>query len=490
MEILKKSLTQLKVHISKGEISCEAVTSQFLQQTKKLNPGINAFITINDGALEKAHELDRRHKKGETLGELSGLPIAIKDLICTRGLKTTAASKALSNFIPPYSSTVFRKLDEADAINIGKTNLDEFAMGSSNETSFYGPCKNPWNKDYVPGGSSGGSAAAVAGFMAPASVGTDTGGSIRQPASFCGVVGLKPTYGRVSRYGIVAFASSLDQAGPITKNVKDAALLAKVLCGRDKMDSTTSYNEVPNWLEGLNSDMSKVVIGLPKEYFNSDMIDNDVRSRINETIVLLKSKGARFKDVSLPSLSTSISVYYLICTSEASSNLSRYDGVRYGHRANFSKRKAENILEFYSRTRGEAFGEEVKRRIITGTFALSSGYYEAYYLKACRVRRVLQDEYVKALSECDVLLSPVVSSTAFKLGVKDENPLNTYNNDLFTTAANLVGAPALSVPIGFGENKMPIGVQLMGRAYDEQSILNVGQAIEEGLKIKEHANVV
>lgn len=490
MEVLKKSLVEIRDLIKTGDISSEAVTSACIEQTKKLNPEINAFITVNEHALEQAHQADKQHKAGEDLGLLGGVPVAVKDLLCKRGMLTTAGSKILKGFVPPYSSTVVSKLEGAGSITFGKTNLDEFAMGSSNETSAYGPCRNPWNPDYVPGGSSGGSAAAVSGFMVPAAIGTDTGGSIRQPASFCGIVGLKPTYGRVSRYGIVAFASSLDQAGPMTKTVKDAALIAQVISGQDKMDQTTAEVDVPNWLDNINSDVSGKTIGLPKEYFEEGSMSADVRKKVETTIEALKNKGAKFKEVSIPSIPTSVPIYYLICTSEASSNLARYDGVRFGHRADFSKKPAESTAEFYSRTRGEGFGEEVKRRILMGTFSLSSGYYDAYYAKACKVRRLLRDEFLAAFNDVDVILGPVTTSTSFKIGERIEDPFEMYNNDIFTTAANLAGLPGISVPIGLGDNNLPIGVQLLGKHFDEQSILDVGQCVENEIKFTEHANVL
>ncbi|MEZ4871397.1 MAG: Asp-tRNA(Asn)/Glu-tRNA(Gln) amidotransferase subunit GatA [Bdellovibrionales bacterium] len=442
MEILNKSLSQLKAHIAEGEISCEAVTAAYLGQIKKLNDDLNAFITVNDNALERAHELDKKHKSGEDLGPLGGLPIAIKDLLCTRGIRTTAGSKILENFVPPYSSTVTSRLEEAGAIVLGKTNLDEFAMGSSTETSYFGVCKNPWDTQRVPGGSSGGSAAAVAARMTPAAIGTDTGGSIRQPSSFCGIVGVKPTYGRVSRYGITAFASSLDQAGPMTSNVKDSALILQYIAGRDSQDYTTASNEVPDWYANINPNVSGKTVGLLKEYFEEGAMSSDVRKAVENTIDVLKGLGVNFKEVSVPQIDTAVSTYYLIATSEASSNLARYDGVRFGYRSDFKEEPAKNIADFYARTRAEGFGEEVKRRILMGTFSLSSGYYDAYYDKACRVRALLKKQFNEALEGCDILLGPVTTGPAFKIGERIDDPIEMYNNDIFTTACNLVGAQA------------------------------------------------
>ena len=461
----------------------------YLEQTKKLNSKLNAFITLNDHALEQAHALDKKRKAGESLGAMGGLPIAIKDLLCTRGLRTTAGSKMLENFIPPYSSTVTSRLEAEGSIILGKANLDEFAMGSSNETSHFGACKNPWDIERVPGGSSGGSSVAVSARMAPGAIGTDTGGSIRQPASFCGVVGIKPTYGRVSRFGITAFASSLDQAGPMTNTVKDAALMLGVISGHDERDATSANVEVPNWLESINTDMSNVTIGLPKEFFAEGGMSDDVRKSVEKTIEVLKGRGAQFKEVSIPEVSTSVPIYYLIATSEASSNLARYDGVRFGHRANFDDKPAESIAEFYSRSRSEAFGLEVKRRIMMGTFSLSSGYYDAYYDKACRVRALLKQEFLKALDGCDLLLGPVTTGTAFKIGERIDDPMEMYNNDIFTTSCNLAGLPGMSVPCGYGADGLPIGVQLIGRHFDEQSLFNVGQVIEDELKLSEVPDV-
>ena len=489
MNFLTSSLTQLKDAIHTRQVSAREVTDAFQTQIEKLNPSINAFITPNPKARAAAEAIDARLAKGEDVGPLAGLPIAIKDMLCTKGLRTTAASKILANFIPPYSATVVERLERAGAINLGKTNQDEFAMGSSSETSAFGGCRNPWDLDYVPGGSSGGSAAAVAAGMAPASIGTDTGGSIRQPASFCGIVGIKPTYGRVSRYGIVAFASSLDQAGPMTRTVGDAALICESICGHDPMDSTTSTEPVPAWSQNIRRELSGVKVGLPKEYF-SEQLGEDTRRAVDRAIEALKQAGAVMVEVSLPLTEMAVPVYYLVATSEASSNLARYDGVRFGHRADFSRRPAEDLAEFYCRTRGEGFGGEVKRRIVLGTYALSSGYYDAYYKKAGQVRRMLRQQFLEAFKQCDILVSPVTATPAFKFGERVSDPLQMYLNDIYTTSANLVGIPGMSVPAGFSAQGLPIGVQLLAAHYQEQHLFDAGSVIENTLAIKELPRVL
>lgn len=482
VSIVHQSLFELKELINKGEMTAVEVTETFLNRAQQLNPKVNAFISFNEKALKEAQRVDQRRQQGEDLGPLAGVPLAIKDLLCTEGLKTTAASKMLHNFIPPYSATVVERLQTAGAVVLGKANLDEFAMGSSNENSFFGPCKNPWSLEHVPGGSSGGSAAAVAASMAPASIGTDTGGSIRQPANFCGIVGVKPTYGRVSRYGIVAFASSLDQAGPMTKTVKDSALMLEVISGQDPHDSTTSSRRVPRWSEALSENLKGLKVGLPKEYF-SDQISEDTRKAVENCIEIVKAQGAEVKEVSLPLVKYGIPIYYLIATSEASSNLARYDGVRFGHRSNFQEIPAKDLAEFYSRSRGEGFGSEVKRRIILGTYCLSSGYYDAYYKKASQVRRLLTEQFKKAFEACDVLLSPVTTHPAFRLGERVADPLQMYLNDIYTTATNLAGLPGMSVPAGFSQDGLPIGVQLSAAHFDEQTMFNVAYAIEQALNL-------
>lgn len=489
MNILAASLKTLRDSIHKREISAAEVMERHLRQIEKWNPKLNAYVTLNEKALDQAKAIDARLAKKEDVGPLAGVPIAIKDMLCTRGLRTTASSKILYNFVPPFSATVVERLERAGSINPGKTNLDEFAMGSSTETSTHGITRNPWNLDYVPGGSSGGSAAVVAAGMATAAIGTDTGGSIRQPASFCGIVGIKPTYGRVSRYGIVAFASSLDQAGPMTRTVEDAALILETIAGRDERDGTTASEAVPKWSERINKNLKGTKVGLPVEYF-SKSLQPDTRKAVERAIEAVKAAGAEVVEVTLPLTEMAVPIYYLVCTSEASSNLARYDGVRYGYRADFSKRPAEDLAEFYCRTRGEGFGIEVKRRIILGTYALSSGYYDAYYKKACQVRRLLRQQFVDVFAKCHILMSPVTASPAFKIGGRISDPLQMYLNDIYTTSANLVGIPGMSVPAGFSAEGLPIGVQLLAAHFQEQNLFNAGAVIEETLAIKEVSSVL
>ena len=489
MNLLTASLTELVSSLQTKKVSSVELTKAYLTQCEKWNGKLNAFITMNDHALTEAAAADELRAKGVSVGPLAGVPVAIKDMLCTQGLRTTAASKILDNFVPPYSSTVVERLQKAGAIVLGKTNQDEFAMGSSSETSAFGLSRNPWNLDYVPGGSSGGSAAAIAAGMSAAAIGTDTGGSIRQPASFCGIVGIKPTYGRVSRYGIVAFASSLDQAGPMTRTVSDAATVLEVISGHDKRDSTTANVKVPMWSQNINQNLKGLKVGLPKEYF-AGSIDPDTRKTVEKAIEVVRSAGAETVEVSLPLTGMAVPIYYLVATSEASSNLARYDGVRFGHRADFSKRPAEDLAEFYSRTRGEGFGTEVKRRIILGTYALSSGYYDAYYKKACQVRRVLRQQFLEVFKQCQVILSPVTTSPAFKIGGRITDPLEMYLNDIYTTSANLVGIPGMSVPAGLSAQGLPIGVQLLSGHFEEQHLFNVGRVIESAMPVKELPHVL
>lgn len=483
MDLLNSNFKDVAGAVKAKKISALEVTTFFLKRAQKLNPKLNAFIGWNESAFEDASKIDGKISKNEDPGPLAGVVFGIKDLLCTKGLRTTAGSNILNNFIPPYDATVVARLKKSGAIIIGKTNLDEFAMGSSNETSFYGKCHNPWNTDYVPGGSSGGSAAAQSARMVMGTIGTDTGGSIRQPASFCGTVGVKPTYGRVSRYGIIAYASSLDQAGPIVSNVADAALALEVICGSDNNDSTTSTIAVPEFSKNLKPDVKGMKIGLVKEYF-TDELHEDVKTTFHRAIEQLKSAGAEFLEVSIPLTEYAVPMYYLIAASEASSNLARYDGVKYGHRAKFDDLSSMSLEDFYSKTRGEGFGKEVKRRIMLGTYCLSSGYYDAYYNKACQVRRQLRDQYVQAFQKCDALLSPVTTSPAFKIGERSSDPLKMYLNDIFTTSTNLAGLPGLSVPFGMSQNNLPIGVQLTGPHFAEQKILNIAYALENLSSVK------
>jgi aspartyl-tRNA(Asn)/glutamyl-tRNA(Gln) amidotransferase subunit A len=478
-------LTQLKASeiadaVRTKKLSAVEVTNHFLGRIEKLDKQLNSFISINAEAINEAKKVDALIASGKDPGLLAGVPVAVKDLLCTEGLKTTAASKILANFIPPYDSTVVKRLKENGAIVIGKTNLDEFAMGSSNETSAFGNVKNPWNVEYVPGGSSGGSAAALAAHLAPIAIGTDTGGSIRQPASFCGVYGIKPTYGRVSRYGIIAYASSLDQAGPMAHSTQDCALMLESFSGVCKHDSTTSSDAVPKWSQNLKDDLTGMRIGLPKEYFAAK-IDEDTQKIIDLAIKTVEKRGAKIVEISLPLVKYAVPIYYLIATSEASSNLARYDGIRFGHRADMQAHKAKGIDDLYSISRGEGFGTEVKRRIILGTYALSSGYYDAYYQKACQVRTLLRAQFVKAFDSCDVMLSPVTLSPAFKIGSRVKSVLEMYMNDIFTTSTNLTGLPGMSVPGGYSSQGLPIGVQITSRHFDEQSLLNVSYTLEKHL---------
>lgn len=483
MELTKASLKQIRDAVQSKKLSAQEVTEFFLKRITALDRQLNAFITLNENAVEEAKSIDKKIQAGQSVGVLAGVPVAVKDLLCTKGIKTTAASKILNNYIPPYSSTVVSRLQGAGAVTIGKTNLDEFAMGSSNETSAFGIVRNPWNPEYVPGGSSGGSAAALAARLAPAAIGTDTGGSIRQPSSFCGVYGIKPTYGRVSRYGIIAYASSLDQAGPMANSTEDCALMLEVMAGECKNDSTSSNREVPKWSENLKEDLNGVRIGLPKEYF-AEGIDADTRKVVENAIETCKKRGAEMVEVSLPLVQYGVPIYYLIATSEASSNLARYDGIRFGYRADFSKQSASDVDEIYSKSRGEGFGSEVKRRIMLGTYALSSGYYDAYYQKACQVRRLIRDDFLKAFEKCDVILSPVTVSPAFKIGEKVDNVLGMYLNDIFTTSTNLAGLPGMSVPAGFSSKGLPIGVQLTAKHFEEDKIFNVAYSLEKSLNLE------
>ena len=489
MDLTFSSFKQISNAIKTKKTSAVEVTKHFLSRIDSLDKKINSYISLNDKALSEAQKIDDKIQKGEKIGLLAGIPFGIKDMLCTKNLRTTAGSKILENFIPPYDSTVVKKLKNADVVILGKLNQDEFAMGSSNETSFFGAVKNPWNLDYVPGGSSGGSAAAQAARLAAGTIGTDTGGSIRQPASFCGVVGIKPTYGRVSRYGIIAYASSLDQAGPIVSSVEDAALTLEVISGHDELDGTSSQKSVPQFSVNLNADIKGMRIGV----FEESMLVGlhpDVERTVQNGIEALKNRGAEIVPISLSLIEHSIPVYYLIAASEASSNLARYDGVRYGFRAEM-RESAATLDDFYSMTRGQGFGSEVQRRIMIGTFCLSSGYYDAYYTKACQVRRLIKNQYDDAFKKCDVILSPVASTAAFKIGDRISDPLSMYLNDIFTTSTNLAGLPGMSIPFGLSKDRLPIGLQLTAQAFEEQKLLNVGLALENASSIqKEKPHVI
>lgn len=483
MELNTASFLQISQAVKSKKISAAEVTEYFFNKAKANDGKLNSYISFNENAINDAKALDQRIAKGEDVGLLAGVPFGIKDMFCTKGIKTTAASKILENFIPPYDSTVVAKLKSAGITVLGKLNLDEFAMGSSNETSFFGPVKNPWNTAYVAGGSSGGSAAAQAARFAAGTVGTDTGGSIRQPASFCGIVGVKPTYGRVSRYGIVSYASSLDQAGPMVSCVEDAALTLQVICGHDEKDSTTSNQPVPEFSKKLSGDLKGFKIGLMKEYMTGSL-HPDVQKSVDMSIETLKKQGAEFVEVSVPLTEYAVAMYYLIASSEASSNLARYDGVKYGYRTEIKSLSNMELDDFYGKTRGQGFGKEVKRRIMLGTYCLSSGYYDAYYNKACQVRRLLRDQYVEAFKKCDAILSPVTTSPAFKIGDRISDPLAMYLNDIFTVSTNLAGLPGMSVPVSFSSEGLPIGMQITASHFEEEKMLKVAYNLEQSLSAK------
>jgi aspartyl-tRNA(Asn)/glutamyl-tRNA(Gln) amidotransferase subunit A len=460
--------------VQERKTSAAALAESFYFKIQHDDPKIGAFLTLSkDRAMAKALEMDALAAKGETLPPLGGVPVAIKDVMVTKGLRTTAGSKILGNYIPPYDCTAVARLEAAGAVVLGKLNCDEFAMGSSNENSAWKPVHNPRDLTRVPGGSSGGSAAAVAADMAVAALGSDTGGSIRQPASFCGVVGLMPTYGRVSRYGLIAFASSLDHIGPLTKTVKDAAIVLRTIAGRDPMDSTSAEVPVPDYVAELQKPVRGLRIGVAKEYLGEGL-DGEVRKSIEAAIQKLASQGCEIVDISLPHTKYAIPTYYIVATAEASSNLARFDGVRYGYRA----KDARTLSEMYRRSRDQGFGAEVKRRIMLGTYALSAGYYDAYYLKAQRVRTLLTRDFEEAFKKVDAIVGPVSPTTAFKLGEKVDDPLAMYLADIYTVTADLAGIPGISVPCGETKEKLPIGLQILGRHFDESTVLRVAQASE------------
>ena len=466
------SLKELSEGLKQKKFSSEELTKFFLNRLDLHNSSINAFITIDkDKSLAMAKRADEIIKEGNQ-DYLTGIPIAQKDIFCAEGWKTSCGSKMLDNFIAPYDSTVISKFNAAGAVNLGKTNMDEFAMGSSNETSYYGNVKNPWDIKTVPGGSSGGSAAAVAGMLAPAATATDTGGSIRQPASLCGLTGLKPTYGLVSRYGMIAFASSLDQAGPMCHTAEDCAAMMNVMSGHDPKDSTSIQREKENYLTGINNPIKGLKIGVPKEFF-SEGLDPEVEKIIEQGISEYKKLGAEIVEISLPNNHLSIPVYYVIAPAEASSNLSRYDGVRYGYRT----KDYDDLMDMYCKTREEGFGDEVKRRIMIGTYVLSAGYYDAYYLKAQKIRRLISEDFKKAFEKCDVILGPSAPSVAFPIGDKKEDPLKMYMQDVYTISTNLAGLPGLSMPGGL-MNNLPVGIQLIGNYFSEAKLLNIAHVFQ------------
>ena len=470
--MINLSLKELSEGLKQKKFSSVELTQFFLNRLDLHNSSINAFITIDkDKSLAMAKHSDEIIKEGNQ-DYLTGIPIAQKDIFCAEGWKTSCGSKMLDNFIAPYDSTVISKFNAVGAVNLGKTNMDEFAMGSSNETSFYGNVKNPWDIKTVPGGSSGGSAAAVAGRLAPAATATDTGGSIRQPASLCGLTGLKPTYGLVSRYGMIAFASSLDQAGPMCHTAEDCAAMMNVMSGHDPKDSTSIQRAKENYLTGISDPIKGLKIGVPKEFF-SEGLDPEVEKIIERGINEYKKLGAEIVEISLPNNHLSIPVYYVIAPAEASSNLSRYDGVRYGYRT----KEYDDLMEMYCKTREEGFGEEVKRRIMIGTYVLSAGYYDAYYLKAQKIRRLISEDFKKAFENCDVILGPSAPSVAFPIGEKKEDPLKMYMQDVYTISTNLAGLPGLSMPAGL-MNKLPVGIQLIGNYFSEAKLLNIANIFQ------------
>ena len=469
MTIKYKTIKDIKKMISLKEISNKEVVQEVFRLIKEKNH-LNAFITLNqDNSITKAESLDNQPSNLP----LAGIPIAQKDLFCTKGLKTTCGSRILDNFIPPYSATVIENLENAGCISIGKTNMDEFAMGSSNETSNFGNVQNPWGKNLVPGGSSGGSAAAVAAGIVPAASGTDTGGSIRQPASLCGITGLKPTYGRISRWGMIAFASSLDQAGPMARTAEDCALLLNEMCSHDEKDTTSLNEDIPNFEENLNLPLKGKKIGIVKD-IDLSSLEDDVIKTYENSLKEFVALGANLVDISLPNLSLSVPTYYVVAPAECSSNLSRFDGVKFGHRSNNTK----NLEELYVQTRSEGFGDEVKRRILIGSYVLSAGYYDAYYKKAQQVRRLIKNDFDSAFSKVDVIMTPTTRGTAFEMGSKGSDPIQMYLEDLFTISANLAGLPAMSVPNGNLDNK-PTGIQIIGNFLDESSILNFGHMFQK-----------
>jgi aspartyl-tRNA(Asn)/glutamyl-tRNA(Gln) amidotransferase subunit A len=501
MSLLDLTATELLAKLNAGEVTSVELTQTYLGQIERVDPKVKAFLSVrHELALQSAEEIDARRKAGKPVGRLAGLPVAVKDLLCTVGEATTAASRMLEHFKPPYDATVIAKLRAADAVILGKTNMDEFAMGGSTENSGFFPTCNPWDLQRTPGGSSGGAAACIAARMAPLSVGSDTGGSIRQPAALCGITGIKPTYGRVSRYGVVAFASSLDQIGPLAQTAEDTALLLEVIAGHDPLDSTSIDKAVPHYTQSIRQPLGNLRIGVVKEHF-SEGLHVDVAAAVREAIAVYKSLGATIVDVELPHARYGVATYYVIAPCEASGNLARYDGVHYGHRTDEKKLVAElaaeradmerrhdeaglakldnALVRMYRRSRAEGFGAEVKRRIMLGTYALSAGYYDAYYKKALKVRRLIRNDYDVAFKECDLILGPVTTDTAFKLGEKSADPLSLYLVDLYTVTANLAGISGIALPCGAAGDGLPIGFQLQGPLFAEESLLRTAHAFQQ-----------
>lgn len=467
------TLSELSQALSQGQFSSLELTQALLERIKRLDSQYNSFITLSEEqALLQAKAADASRAAGHAT-PLTGLPVAHKDLFCTQGIRTSCGSRMLDNFVSPYNATLVERLNQAGMVTLGKTNMDEFAMGSSNESSYYGPARNPWDAQRVPGGSSGGSAAAVAARLVPAATGSDTGGSIRQPAALCGITGLKPTYGRISRYGMIAYASSFDQAGPMTRSAEDAALLLQAMAGEDPLDSTCAVHPVPDYRASLNNSLSGLRIGLPKEYF-AEGTDPEILQRVREAVAEFEKMGAQVKEISLPNTQLSIPAYYILAPAEASSNLSRFDGVRYGHRCAAPK----DLEDLYKRTREEGFGTEVKRRIMVGTYALSEGFYDAYYRKAQQIRRLIQQDFVRVLQDVDVIMAPVTPCAAFPLGEKNSDPVSMYMEDVFTLSLNLAGLPGMSIPCGFSGH-LPVGLQLIGNYFDEARLLNIAHQYQQ-----------
>ncbi len=471
-----KTIATISADLQAGTYSSETITRHFLDRIKKYDQTLNSFITVDEeGALSAAKAADAQRAAGNA-GPMTGVPLAQKDIFCTKGVLTTCGSKMLHNFISPYDAHLITSFKKQGAVMLGKTNMDEFAMGSSNETSYYGAVRNPWNTDYVPGGSSGGSAACVAARLAPGATGTDTGGSIRQPASLCGITGLKPTYGRVSRYGMIAFASSLDQAGPMAQTAEDCAIMLNVMAGHDLRDSTSIEREVPDYTANLNNSIEGLRIGLPKEFFSKDL-DPAIKAIIDTALQEYEKLGATLHEISLPNVHLSIPAYYIVAPAECSSNLSRFDGVRFGYRCE----NPADLSDLYKRSRAEGFGDEVKRRIMIGTYALSAGYYDAFYVKAQQIRRLIRDDFVNAYQAVDVIMSPTSPSTAFKIGERADDPISMYLSDMYTIATNLAGLPGMSVPAG-RLNDLPVGLQIIGNYFDEARLLNVAHAYQQTTK--------
>jgi len=479
---VRGTIGEIRSLVSSGQASAVEICRAHLQRAREVEPRVKAFrVLLDESALREAEAIDRDRREGRPLGPLAGVPIAVKDVLCARGVPTTCGSLILKNFVPPYDATCVARLRRAGAILVGKTNMDEFAMGSSTENSAYEKTCNPWALDRVPGGSSGGSAAAVAAGEVPASLGTDTGGSIRQPAAFCGISGMKPTYGRVSRYGLVAFASSLDQVGPLGRTVEDVARVLQVIAGHDPLDSTSAPLPVPDYLAALGKGVSGLRIGVPKEYFRGGL-DREVEAAVRSGLKSAERLGARLEEISLPHTEYAIPTYYIIATAEASSNLARFDGVRYGYRA----RGAQQMGELYVRTRTEGFGPEVKRRIMLGTYVLSAGYYDAYYLKGQRVRTLIRRDFERAFETVDAVVTPTSPTPAFRFGEKVDDPLAMYLSDIFTVTINLAALPGISIPCGLTRDRLPIGLQIVGRRFDEETVLRLAAALEGEMKFRDH----